>query len=307
MIRRLTAMILFACTLLVGCQAAPLPTADPPLVVYATSAPLAHFAERIAGGSDAATVKFPVPATEDAEFWQPDDATIREYQSADLVLLQGLGYAKWTATAPLPLATQVDTSLGFKDKWITRENGLRHTHGPAGEHTHSAQANYTWLDPILAYKHAEAIAAAMTKLRPNLEKRFKTNASKLGMDFQAIDGEVDACLQPFTRQPLIASHPVFEYFAKRYKLDMKSLHWEYDRAPSANDLAELKSLLSGHPAKYVFWEHAPKPEAVSALKELGITSIVFDTCSMPEQANNFLTTMRSNAANLRAASKAMPR
>ena len=65
--------------------------------VYTVNYPLAYFAERIAGGS--VKVVFPVPPDVDPAIWSPDAETIADYQQADLVLLNGAGYAGWLQRA----------------------------------------------------------------------------------------------------------------------------------------------------------------------------------------------------------------
>ncbi len=68
-----------------------------PLNVYVVNYPLKYFAERI--GGDHVRVKFPVPADVDPANWNPDLADIAAYQQADLILLNGAGYAKWVPTS----------------------------------------------------------------------------------------------------------------------------------------------------------------------------------------------------------------
>jgi zinc transport system substrate-binding protein len=77
------------------------------LRVYTVNYPLAYFAERIAG--DLATVIFPAPPNVDPAFWMPNAETIAAYQTADLILLNGADYAKWTAKVSLPRSRLVDT------------------------------------------------------------------------------------------------------------------------------------------------------------------------------------------------------
>src|SRR5579871_1874060 len=95
--------------------------------VYVDSYPMRFFADRI--GRDAVEVHFPIPKEEDPEFWKPDAATIEAYQKADLILLNGAGFSKWTANASLPIGNMVETSAGFKSKYITIENAVTHSHG----------------------------------------------------------------------------------------------------------------------------------------------------------------------------------
>ena len=86
------------------------------LVVYAVNYPLQYFAQRIA--VDHVEVVLPVPPDVDPAFWQPDAAAIGDLQRADVILLNGAGYAKWVSRVSLPLRKLVDTSAGFSDRYI---------------------------------------------------------------------------------------------------------------------------------------------------------------------------------------------
>ena len=127
-----------------------------PLNVYVVNYPLKYFAERI--GGDDVKVTLPVPADVDPVYWTPGIADIGAYQQADLILLNGAGYAKWVSKVSLPRSKTVDTSRGFKDQYITVKETMTHSHGAEGEHAHEGLAFTTWLDLSLAAKQAEAIA-----------------------------------------------------------------------------------------------------------------------------------------------------
>ncbi|NOR22955.1 MAG: zinc ABC transporter solute-binding protein, partial [Desulforhopalus sp.] len=76
--------------------------------IYTVNYPLAYFAERI--GGEHINVVFPAPPDVDPAFWIPDEATVRKYQQADLIILNGADYAKWTKKVSLPLLRTIDTS-----------------------------------------------------------------------------------------------------------------------------------------------------------------------------------------------------
>ena len=69
------------------------PEAAEPLTVYVVNYPLRYFAERI--GGELVRVVFPAPADVDPAHWSPDAETVAAYQAADLILLNGAGYARW--------------------------------------------------------------------------------------------------------------------------------------------------------------------------------------------------------------------
>ena len=128
------------------------PAAEP-LNVYVVNYPLQYFAERIGGPH--VKVTLPVPADADPAYWVPSIADIGAYQQADIILLNGAGYAKWISKVSLSRAKTIDTSKGFKDRFITVKEIVTHSHGPGGEHAHEALAFTTWLDPMLAAARSE--------------------------------------------------------------------------------------------------------------------------------------------------------
>jgi hypothetical protein len=75
-------------------------------IVYTVNYPLAYFASRI--GGDSIEVLFPVPEAVDPIHWTPD--AFADFQSADLILLNGAGYAKWTQQS-IPVASPMPRYL----------------------------------------------------------------------------------------------------------------------------------------------------------------------------------------------------
>src|SRR5688572_2484534 len=143
------------------------------LDVLVDSYALAYFAERI--GGDLAGVSFPAPAGADPSFWKPDAETIALYQQADLILINGAGFAAWIDTATLPGSRVVDTSAAITAQLLPLEGAVTHSHGGMGEHSHSGYATRLWLDPTLAAAQATAIATAFGAARPDQRAVFDAN------------------------------------------------------------------------------------------------------------------------------------
>ena len=269
------------------------------LIVYTVNYPLKYFAERIAGKY--AQVFLPVPDDTDPAYWMPDVQTIGAYQQADLILLNGAGYAKWISKTTLPQSKLVDTSIGFSDRYIYNEEIVTHSHGPEGQHSHDTLAFTTWLDFDLASQQAEVIADAFIEKRPDLEKSFKRNFTSLAQDLHTLDSEIMFLVSLDQNQPFVASHPVYDYFSRRYGLNIKSVHWEPDEKPSEQQWIDLQSLLYIHPARWMIWEGNPMYSSVDKLQDLGIESLVFEPCAAQPDSGDFLDVMFRNIDNLRLA------
>lgn len=301
-IRRLLFMTLFLCVA-AGCSSSSSrqeSTAPDTGIttVYTVNYPLAYFAERI--GGEHVNVVFPVPADDDPAYWTPNAETIAAYQQADLILLNGADYAKWVPHATLPESTLVNTTAAVADKYITIQEGVAHSHGPGESHTHEGIAITTWLDPEISIAQAEAVVGALADHNPTYREDFQQNFASLKADLEALDQKIDAAVKEVSQQPVVFSHPVFQYLTRRYELDARSVHWEPDVFPSNRDWAKLEELLAAHPAKCMIWEGEPLVETKDHLAERGVDSVVFDPCGNRPAEGDWLQVMRANAEYLLA-------
>ena len=267
------------------------------LVVYTVNYPLQYFAQRIAG--DYAEVVFPVPPDVDPAFWQPDAADIGGFQRADIILLNGAGYAKWVSRVSLPRRTLVDTSAGFSDSYIQTEGSVTHSHGREGAHSHAGTAFTTWLDFSQAVEQAKAVRDALSRLMPEQGDAFARNFLALERDLLDLDARLNAIVARDLARPLIASHPVYQYLARRYSLNLKSVTWEPDALPPESEWRALAKLREGHPATWMLWKGDPAPEISERLQQLGVQSAVFDPCGNWPAAGDFLSVMSDNVANMK--------
>ncbi len=295
---------LLAAALLVGCgEGEPQTVASAPsseeagrLSVYVVNYPLQYFAERI--GGESVKVVFPAPADEDPAYWSPDPDVIAAYQGADLILLNGAGYAAWVQRASLPDARLVDTSAGFRDQLIPLEEGVTHSHGPQGAHTHTGNAFTTWLDPSLAILQARAVRDAFAKTRPDRDAAFQEGFEALEADLRDLDQRLTSAAAAIGDTPLLFSHPVYQYLIRRYGLNAHSVHWEPDQAPTDAMWRELEELTAAHPARWMVWEGEPADETVKRLETMGLGSLVYTPSANAPGAGDFLGVMRENAAGL---------
>ena len=266
-------------------------------VVYTVNYPLQYMAQRISAGAITATM--PAPADEDPAFWSPGVETITAYQGADLILLNGAGYATWVDKVSLPTSRMLNTGKAFSGELIALTNDVTHTHGPSGEHEHGAVAFTTWLDPNLAIRQAEAVRDALSILLPDDAGEFDKNFAALKADFMALDDAIKTAVGQNSGTPVIFSHPVYQYLTRAYGLNGQSVHWEPGEAPADEMWQALEAMLADHPAKWMIWEGDPLPATVAKLKTMGIDSVVFSPCGNTPQEGDYMSVMDANLAALR--------
>ena len=271
--------------------------------VYTVNYPLAYFAERIAGES--VTVVFPAPPDVDPAFWSPAAETIADYQQADLVLLNGAGYAAWIQRATLSQSRLVDTSAALADRLIPADNTVTHSHGPGGDHSHQGAAFTTWLDMEFAAGQARAVFDALVRLRPENESGFRERLNELEKDLGELDKRLQDVAERIGDRPLVFSHPVYQYLVRGYGLNGRPVHWEPDKLPGNDQWRELTGLLAAHAAAWMIWEDEPLAETENRLEAIGIKSLVFRPCGNRPAEGSLVSVMLDNVMALEQAFPAL--
>lgn len=280
--------------------AMPAGAADP-LTVYTVNAPLADFARRLAG--DAAEVVLPVPEGTDPAFWRPSISDVAAFQAADLILLNGAGYAQWTAKTSLPRSRTVDTSRAFADDLIAVE-GVVHSHGADGEHSHTGTASITWLDYAQAADQARAVAEALQAGAPEQADTIAANLAELERDLAALDLEAQRIGAASTGLRMIASHPRYDYFSRAYGLDLVSLQWDATEAPTPAQWAAFEALRGDTDTLLMLWEAEPQSETRDRLEADGVQVVHFPT--LANARGDFVALSRESLARLETALAALP-
>jgi len=264
----------------------------------AVSYALGYFTERLAGA--ALEVEFPVPDGSDPQFWRPGIEDISRIQTADLIVLNGAGFATWTAKASLPRGRIVETARGFSDRFISTET-ITHSHGQDGEHSHTGTASFTWLDQAQALRQAEAIADALAARGLVPEDDLSSRRKALAEDLRGLDAAAERLRPLAAGKVIIATHPRYQYLARAYGLDIRSLEWDAGAAPTPAQREELEALAAETGASILIWEAAPPAEARAAVSEIGLTGIVFPTMATPPDGKDYVAGMRTAIDDLTAA------
>jgi zinc transport system substrate-binding protein len=267
-------------------------------VVVASSYPVYYFATRIAAGvGDKITIILP-DISGDPAFWIPDESQVQLLQSADIILLNGAGAEPWLDLISLYRRHILDTSGGLSDELIALEESVQHQHGPEGEHSHQGYAFTTWLNPLLAIEQARSVTQAFVERLPEAESQFQENMAKLEEDFVALDKRLAIALASFNGQPVLFSHPVYQYLQDRYSINGASVHWEPDQEPTTPAWIALQQLRGKHPATIMIWEDEPLPSTAQRLSDAGISSVSFHTAANKPDEGDFLSVMNANITRI---------
>ncbi|MEM7386127.1 MAG: zinc ABC transporter substrate-binding protein [Verrucomicrobiota bacterium] len=277
---------------------------EEPGKIYTTFYPTQYFTNRLVGNQ--VEVVCPVPADEDAIFWMPGREALAAYQAADLIVLNGAGFAKWVEKASLPPSRVVDTAAGFSDRFLRYENAIKHQHGPGGEHSHEGLDGHTWVDPLLAILQAEAIAGALKERWPDRAGEWLEGFAALEKDLRELDRRLTAFSKAWGQRPLLASHPAYNYLVQRYGWNLLNLDLDPETVPDGDVLHEIEHELEDHQARVLIWEGEPLPEVAERLEQkFGLINVVFSPVELlgedeRNSGEDYLTLMQGNLDRLEA-------
>jgi zinc transport system substrate-binding protein len=273
-----------------------------PLVVT-SNYPLYFFTTEIAG--DHVEVRFPT-IEGDPAMWVPGNDEMGILQDADLLILNGAGYESWLDFITLPSGQILDTTAQVQSMLLPVENTTVHQHGPQGEHSHEGTAFTTWLDPKLAIEQARAITHGLTQLRPELAESFAINSGKLEDRLNQLDRSLARAFAALGDQPVVFSHPVYQYLQQRYGIKGRNVHWEPDVEPGTREWIGFGNLMREHPAKIMIWEAPPLQTTIEKLTQMGIDSLVFRPIANTPLKGDYFTTMEQNLLRLKEFTNRQP-
>ncbi len=288
-----------ALSLLISCDSESEKPASPPAAeskVFVSNYPLAYFARRLS--ADPGQIYLP-EINGDPAFWQPTAEDISTVQQCNPLILNGATYEKWLNTVTVPRRRIVDTSSSFQDQWINIENEVTHQHGPKGPHSHNGIVFTTWLDLSQAARQAQSLADALGEKNPLTNSDLPNQLKNLISDLDGLNAALKKLTNNKPQLQLVASHPVYQYFARAYNLDIQAVLWEPDVYPEEQQWTELEKILTTHPAQWMIWEGPPLEKSVQRLKKMGLGSVVFDPCANQPDSGDFLSIMQQNIKNLR--------
>lgn len=266
------------------------PTAK--LEVLTVNYPLFYFTQRIAG--ELINVTYLIPKNIDPAYWTPDTEALGAYQAADMIITNGANYAKWMEDVSLASRTIVNTTESSQADLISVKIGVSHSHGPEGEHQHSAMASTTWLDFKLGLKQAESIKNELIERLPDQAGELNKNFDRLKEDLESLDQKMTMAAQSLEGVNMLGSHPVYQYLSKAYNLNVQSVHFEPNEFPDHNGWHNLEHFIEKSKSNLMLWEDTPINETKAKLSAAKIQVAVFKPCGNMPDEGDFLTVMHEN-------------
>ena len=117
---------------------------------------------------------------------------------------------------------------------------------------------------------------------------------------------MDNLFKPYRGKTLYASHPVYQYLGKRYRINIKSEHWEPGQKVEQDMVKSFIESLGVNDTKIMLWEGEPHPETKLLLETAGVKAVLFIPCGNKPGQGDYLSVMNQNIENLSLVDKSRP-
>jgi zinc transport system substrate-binding protein len=228
------------------------------LKVVATIFPLADFVKNVAGDKvDVITLLRP---GDSPHTYEPTSRDMKAVAQATLLVVNGAGLDFWVENLK---AAASDNMVVVDTSAVLAEEGLLLT---GDEHDDGGTNPHFWLDPVLAQKQVEAIAAALVAADPDNKDFYLENAADYIAQLQSLDEEIKSITQLFSSREFITFHPAWTYFASRYGLTEAAVIEEAPgKAPTIDDIKRIVDAVRDLKARAIFAEPQFSTQAADAI------------------------------------------
>jgi zinc transport system substrate-binding protein len=239
--------------------------------LFVSVAPLAYFAERIAG--EHITVNVLIGPGGNPHTFAPTPRQVVKLSRGGLLLCGGSDFGKIVASKLTWGSSQL--------KVVNLAEGLVEPH----EHGDHGEDNHVWMSPKIARSLAAGICRELCLLDPPHSDDYRKNLTELHSDLDALDARLTKTMAPLKGKTFLVFHPAFGHFAEAYGLTQHAVEHE-GKSPGPRHIAELIASAKAAKTKAIFVQPQFSRRAAGIIaKEIGCEIVVLDPLS-PDYINN---------------------
>jgi zinc transport system substrate-binding protein len=286
-----------------ACFAEPQPQPVSPVepLVVTTSYPARWLVEQLSPAG--ARLEHLAPPGEDPQTWQPSGELVARMGQASLVVANGRAYESWLETVSLPQGRLVLSAQEVKPIKLL---GNTHSHGSNGEHSHAGLDPHTWMDPQSYLIQARAVHAGLSRVYSQQRGVLDQKLHTLLAGLEALDQQNARLLESLPTAKYAANHPAYNYFFRRYAMEVRSFDISPGKPPAPEAVAEIQAWASGELPAVMLWESEPVDAIKTALP--GLHHLVVDPIEQPAAGSyDYFTQARANLAVFTALGEGMKR
>lgn len=223
--------------------------------VLATASIFADMAEVIAG--DLVDVRSIVPIGGDPHIYEPTPADAQLVAEADLILKNGLTFEGWLNELIANSGTKAEVTLITKGVQPIESLTYQNSSDP-----------HAWMDAKNGLIYIKNIKDALVKIDPDNADKYEFNYQIYQQQLIDLDKYIETSILkiPAKRRILITSHDAFQYYGRRYGIQLESiLGTSTDADVQVSDIERLTKVIRESGIPSVFIETTVNPKFLQQL------------------------------------------
>lgn len=223
--------------------------------VVTSASMLYDMTQNIAG--DQLEIELIVPIGGDPHLHEPTPRDAKMVAAADLIIVNGLTFEGW-------LDELIENS-GTNATVVTVTEGIN----PITSLTYENSSDpHAWMDLQNGIKYIENIKDALTSLNPDNAEVYEFNYNVYKGQLEELDAYILKEIKtiPKEKRILITSHDAFQYYGKRYGIELESiLGTSTDAQVQTSDIIRLNKIIKEKKIPAVFIESTINPKLLKQI------------------------------------------
>ena len=275
--------------------------AQPKLKVVATASMIADMAHQIAG--ELVDLECIVPIGGDPHVYEATPKDVQMVSKADVIFKNGLTFEGWL--------NELIENSGTRAEIITVTEGIEPIKSLIYQ---NATDPHAWMDARLGIQYVSNITNSLIRIDPDHATTYQTNAQHYIQLLEETDVYISEEIQkiPEEKRILITSHDAFQYYGRRYGIQLESvLGTSTDADIQTSDIQRLNKVIkeSGIPA--IFIESTVNPKILEQLArdnkiKIGGKLFADSIGGKNSKAPSYIDMLRHNTHVIVAALTALP-
>lgn len=261
--------------------------AEKPTVV-ATASMFSDMAKNIVG--DKMNIELIVPIGGDPHIYKPTPNDAKMVVNADLILKNGLTFEGW-------LGELIEHS-GTKAAVVLVTKGIN----PIKSLTYDAPDPHAWMDARNGLKYIENIKNGIIALDPANKDFYEKNYRAYRIEVEELDEYVETKITkiPLAQRILITSHDAFQYYGRRYGIQLESvMGTSTDADIQTQDVLQLIDVIKKSKVPAIFTETTINPKQMEQIaKDNGVVvggSLYADSIGKPgTDGDSYINMLKAN-------------
>ena len=257
--------------------------------LVATASIMQDIVSRVAGPDF--PVESIVPLGGDPHIYNPTPSDAQLISQAELIFKNGLTFEGWLNKLIENSGTDAEIILMTKGVPTIRSLKYKNSTDP-----------HAWMDVSQAMSYAKNSLDALIKWKPEKTKVFKSNYEEFIGELKALDAWVYQQIEgiPAKKRVLITSHDAFQYYGRRYGLELVALlGTTTDAEVQTSDVMRVTETIRERQLPAIFIESTINPKLMKQLAQDNKVSIggklYADSLSDEKgPANNYIDMIRYN-------------